>query len=163
MLLVAILLVTLSPVAFAASAQYANTRSFLGELDTYEIRYTLEGVDSDNNEIVHIKNKGDYYSYTIHYYFSEDNESVSIRIWNLIDFDSSDMDKVYLAVSQLNKTYKWVKFYADEIDNSVTLSADMIVRRNSGTGDIVLEMTLRIASILDDEGVYNALNRYDTN
>lgn len=143
--------------ALAVGAKYQNTKRFVQLLDEIDIRYTIGGVE-DNAECVTVKNRDDKSSYTIFYYFDQDEEEVGLRVWNFIDFSNSDYNRVLRAVNDLNSRYKFITFCVDDTDNSVTAEMDLIVRNDSCAGDIVLEATLRMAQILED--AYDTLGEY---
>ena len=116
---------------FAVKAQYTNTQAFLDALDGISITYTvINNTDEDKTDQVKVNNKGDKCAYTINYFFDKDNTEASIRVWDLIKFKDSDLEKVTKAVNSLNYQYKYVKWYVDESDNTVTASWDIIIREN---------------------------------
>lgn len=130
-------------------AKYSSTMQFLKILDNYDIKYTWQGMDSDDNEIISIGNNSDVVgNYTIKVFFDDSNENCSIRVWNLIDYKSAMSSSVYAAVNSINYAYKYVKFFADDSDNSVTASIDLIYR-DSDIGEICLEALVDIVSIID--------------
>lgn len=148
-LLLALLTAVCAIPAFAEEAVYANTKAALAAMDKYNLVYTLEGVDGDGDEEVVITHKTDASEYTIHMFFPEDDETVSIRVWDVIAFDSSVRSAVLETVNDLNCSYRFLRFRADS-DNTVTVSIDLIVRAGNGIGDIVLEALGHIQSIVDE-------------
>lgn len=137
--------------AFAVSPKYENTRAFLELLDANDIMYTLIGVDDDGDEKVTIDNRSDAIpkGYTIRLFFSEENDEVSLRVWNLVDFDADNLGLVLKAVNQANYDYKYVRFYVDESDYSITASIDDVVRANTDTADIILDSLLDLVDVMD--------------
>lgn len=136
--------------ALAEKAEFANTQSFLDVLDANDFVYTLAGLDSDGDEKVEIENNGDALTYYLNYYFTEDNELVSIRIWNLISYSDEDFINVLREVNAINYDYRYVCFVADETDNTVTVKYDVILRPGDAVGDIVFEESVHMASIIDE-------------
>ena len=132
------------------TAQYSSTRQFLKMMDDYDIKYTWVGIDNDGDEHITINNNNDVAGkITIHLYFDENEENCYLRVWNLIDYYSSDAAKVYQAVNSINHSYKYAKFYADDSDNSVTAEMDLIYREND-VGEICTEALLHITAIIDE-------------
>lgn len=145
LLLAAVLLLSCCSGAFATSATFANTKVFLDLLDAKEITYTVLGLDDEGDEMVEI----DYAPFTIRYYFYSDNETISIRVWDVIHFAEEDLTKVIRDVNALNAGYKWGKFFVDETDDTVTASMDLIVRENARVDEVAWEATLTITDLLD--------------
>ena len=132
-----------------SQAQYGSTKQFLRLLDDMDVKYTWQGIDSDENEVISIGNNTDVVgSYSIKVYFDDNDENCSIRVWNVIDYNYAMSSSVYAAVNSINKTYKYVKFYADDSDNSVTASMDLIYR-DSDVGEICAEALLDIVRVID--------------
>lgn len=149
MLLLAALLLTSAMPALAVSAEYASTRAFLKVLDEADIIYTLVGVDDDGDELVRVANKdSNDYSYTINLYFDKDEMRCALRVWNVIEFKSSDTTNVLRACNELNARFKYLRFYVDTSDNTVTAAMDLIFR--DGAGEVTLEGLVRTAQILVD-------------
>ena len=49
----------------------------------------------------------------------------------------------------MNQEYRWVKFYVDEKENSVTIADDAIIQLDS-CGEEIFELMYRLADIADD-------------
>ena len=92
------------------------------------------------------------------FYFSEDNEDASIRVWNFIDFAPSDYNNVLEAVNSLNAQYRWVRFYIDKSDNSVTCAID-VEYSVANTGEVTFRLMRHMMNICDY--AYSELSRYD--
>lgn len=111
--------------ALAATPDYTTTADFMAALDAAEIKYTFAGTDSDGDELVTVENVTDEYGdVTFRFYFGEDEDDVSMRVWNVIDFEEADRAQVLEACNQANYDYRFVTFYVDDSDNSVTMSYD---------------------------------------
>ena len=138
-------------VSLATDAQYSNTKYFVSLLDDEDISYTVIGVD-DGNEQISIKNRDDDInkSYTINVFFKDDEEHVSVRIWNLVDFNKALVQTAYGLCNTLNAKWKYACFYVDEDDYSITVSYDMIVPNSSASSDLVLEAIVRLVKIIGD-------------
>lgn len=149
LLLIVTLLLTCCSGALATSATFANTKVFLDMLDEKGISYTMVGIDPDGDEKVEIDNTSEFFSYTLKFFFTPDNETINIRVWDVIHFDEEDLTKVIRDVNSLNAGYKWIKFYVDETDNTVTASMDLIVRENGRVDEVAWEGTLSMVDLLD--------------
>lgn len=156
-LMLALCLIASVP-AFAITAQYNNTQKFLDALDENNFKYTYKGVDNNNREKVVFPYSGDNIECDVQIAFSDDEEDISICVWNVIDFDKKYLAGVIDVIDTLNYKYRFVKLYADRTDWSVTAYMDLIVRQNADVGDIAVEGVARMLSILEDE--YPALKVY---
>lgn len=135
--------------AYAVAPQYKSTQAFVATLDEKDISYTVVGVDPDEDEHVRVSNTDDNdFSYTINLYFDPNEENCSVRVWNIISYSDADYAKVLRTCNALNYKYKYIRFYADESDNTVTASIDLIYRDHD-VGEIVLEAVVHMASILE--------------
>lgn len=154
-----VLLLALPGMALAkTNAEYGSTQSFLNWMDANDISYILEGINNSDCEVVNVPNSSDGFTYEIHYFFDASEENASLRVWNLISYSDSDYAKVLRVCNDLNVSYKYITFYCDTSDNTVTARMDTIFR-SSDVGEIVGEATLRMVNILGD--VYETLSVYD--
>ena len=161
-LLIALLVITSGISAFAVpnSVAYSSTRDFLTVLDNESIRYSYDGINNDNDERVKVSYSLDDTKITVICFFKEDTKSCSMRVWNFIDYEASDANQVIQTLDQLNSKYRWVKFYSDASDNSVTVSLDAVFRNND-VGEICRECLRHIVNICDD--CYTILKPYNKN
>lgn len=135
--------------AGAVEAEYSNAKKFLKYLDGIGIKYTVLGVDDSYEQIKIANTDSDIdVSYNINLLFSDDNELVSIRVWNLIDFSASNLTKAYRICNGLNYDYRYTKFYVDETDNSITVSYDVICREDDTMTDLVWEGIIHVVNII---------------
>lgn len=81
--------------------------------------------------------------------FTDEGGYVSLRSYNLCKFDDSKKADMYKVCSELNARFKWVKFYVDESDNTITCQDDAIIQLDSA-GPECFELLLRMYSIMDD-------------
>lgn len=147
-LAVAMMTLFLACPALAATPDYTTTADFLAAMDEVDIKYTFAGTDSDKDEVVTVENTTDEYGdVTFRFYFSEDQDDVSMRVWNVIDFEEADRVKVLEACNQANYDYRFVTFYVDDNDNSVTLSYDAYLPARA-SGDICVSVLQTAHSIL---------------
>lgn len=141
--------------ALAVTAAYSTTQEFLNVLEKEDIRYSIKAIDKDGDEPVSI----DWGNNQIFkYFFSEDMETTSLRVWNIITYNDIDLIKVLRVCNSLNCNYRYVCFSVDETDNTITAAIDIIHRQND-VGEIVWEATLHMINIIDDG--YQLLSVYD--
>ena len=135
-----------SALAVPNNVQYSATRRFLELLDEKEIDYTYTGVDSDNRDRITMKFEENDILISMLLFFYDDNEHCGMRVWNLIDFNASDLEEMYKVCNGLNTSYKYVTFYVDENDNSITVSEDLIFRLSSAD-EVCFEGLVRCVDI----------------
>ena len=138
------------PPAEDGTPQYANTKAFISFLEELDIDgWEFVGVDGDGDEYIQFEDyAGDEYEYVVNMYFAEDNEQIGFYIWYVIEYEEEDFADVLYACNSLNYDYKFLTFYADETDNTVTASMNLIVRENDDVAEIAIEALLHIENIL---------------
>lgn len=156
-ILIVLMLAPITIPAYAVSASYSSTRSFLYLLDESNIQYTVYGM-VDDSELVTVSNSTDEFSYDIDYFFESDLESAALRVFDIITYSDSDFNNVIKTVNHLNAKYNFVRLYADESDNTVTAASDLIFR-TFDVDEICLEATLYMAEFLD--AAYKELRIYN--
>ena len=157
-LLALMLCLSMGTAALGETAAFATTRSFLDLLDETDIDYVNLGLDKDGDEHVMVVDPDKNISYTIHYFFEEDQEHTSIFVWNIITFDPEDTLRVMHVCNSLNYDYNYTCWYVDETDNTVTCSMNLIYR-DDNVGQVVVEATVYLMQII--EQAYASLNMYD--
>lgn len=145
-----LLLSVFCPAAFATEPQYANTKAFTNGLDKADLIYAVRGIDDDGDEHVTVGFTDNDKSYTVHFFFDEDNEYLGIRIWDILTYSDADFSRLLRVINTLNDKYKYVNFTLDESDNTVSLSFDLILRPSNSVEEITLEALLRVVQILKD-------------
>lgn len=142
LLLGALWLTALCP-ALAQGPEYASTAAFVEAWQREGLSCTLGGVDEDGDESVSIECTGMGYSYTIELFFSVNGRDVSAFVWYLASYEDAQLPRVLEACSTLNAASRQVCFFADESDNTVTASMDLLFTpENAGgvTRQAVLDM-----------------------
>ena len=81
--------------------------------------------------------------------FDDNDRTIALRSFHYVKFPPEKKDLMYRVCSQLNTNFRWVKFYVDEEDNSITMADDAVVQID-GCGEEVRELVLRMVSIGDD-------------
>ena len=150
-LLALCLFLSLSVPAFAVSAQYSTTKSFLKVMDREEIKYTVVGVREKNKkEVVKFDWSGDNAKdMEVTALFTENLESVSLYAWNLVYIDKADLDKALALVNKLNNSYYYVKFSVDEDEMSIDAEVDCRLRDDENAGEIAYDGVYFLVNIVD--------------
>ena len=73
---------------------------------------------------------------------------VSLRVWDVIEFEESDLAKVLITANDLNASYKWVKFVVYTEDCTVSAEMDATFGEDDA-GEICLRDLYRIIDIVD--------------
>lgn len=81
--------------------------------------------------------------------FTDNSEYVTIKSYNLCKFPPEKIGAMYKLCSELNKDYKWVKFYVDESDNTITAQDDAIIQLDT-CGAECYELSARLVLIVDE-------------
>ena len=81
--------------------------------------------------------------------FDPDDESVKIITQNLAKIPDKAVDKMYKVINDINKEYRWIKFYIDDSDNTVTAEDDAVIQLDS-CGMEVLRCCIQLAKIADE-------------
>lgn len=158
--IVLVLFVSIVPLqSLAVNCQYSTTQSFLDYLDMKNVRYTWQGLDSDDDEKIEVTYTGDNME-TIRtvWYFDNNPVRVGVRVWNIINFSVKDYYYVLEAVNNVNADYRYIKFYVDTTDNTVTAKFDMPISATNA-GELCYDILQRTINIVDD--VYAELSEYD--
>ena len=150
-LLALCLFLSLSVPAFAVSAQYSTTKSFLKVMDREEFKYTVVGLNEKNKkEIVKFDWSGDNAKdMEVTALFTENLESVSLYAWNLVYIDKADLDKALSLVNKLNNSYYYVKFSVDEDEMSIDAEVDCRLRDDENAGELSYDGVYFLINIVD--------------
>ncbi len=81
--------------------------------------------------------------------FDDSNDSMAIRSFEYVSFPANKIEKMYEVCSKMNKQYRWIKFYVDENDNTITLGDDAVIQLDTA-GDEAWELIVRMVSIGDE-------------
>lgn len=106
---------------------------FGDDMEVVKVRYSADNVDC-----VEVK-----------LFFDDDNRSVAVRSFNICKVPENKKPAVYETCSKLNDKFRWIKFYIDEDDNTVTGAMDAIIQLDS-CGEECKEIIHRTVGIVDD-------------
>ena len=112
--------------------------------DSKDLRYRASEKDNVIETSFSLDNKG---SLRIIISF-DDDETVGIQSYDFCAFPEEKKPLMYKTCSLVNREYRWVKFYVDEKDNTITLEDDAVVQLDS-CAEEVFELVLRMASIAE--------------
>ena len=116
-------------------------------LDSQNMHYKL---DEEKNVIeIGIGGLDNIGSIKILLIFSDNDRIVGLRAYNVCKFQEAKSEPMYRVCSQMNHQFRWVKFYVDENDWTITAEDDAIVTLGS-VGEELLELTMRMAGIVDE-------------
>ena len=117
---------------------------FLAELKSEGIKYNV----SDEKPSVFINYNGDNFdSLTFSFFFDEDGESVSLKVFSIAQFDKSELPDAYEFCNKMNNDWRWFRFYVDG-DDEVTADMDAIIS-TATCGKECLEILQRAVRIVD--------------
>ncbi|MCD7956036.1 MAG: YbjN domain-containing protein [Lachnospiraceae bacterium] len=80
--------------------------------------------------------------------FPEDCKYAEIRCFNFAKVPKDRLGHALIACNELNKKYKWVKFYVDE-DGDITAEDDAIIDVAT-CGDECFELMIRMTQIVNE-------------
>ena len=86
----------------------------------------------------------------IYMIFDKEREDfiVSFKAFNVCKFPAEKTELMYKVCSQMNRQYRWVKFYVDESDNTITCQDDAMIQLETA-GKECLDLVARMVQICD--------------
>lgn len=81
--------------------------------------------------------------------FDGDSEGVSVKAYDLAKFQEDKKQKMFEVCNKLNAQYRWVKFYVDESDNTITVEEDAVIQLDS-CGEEVYQCCYQVVAIADE-------------
>ncbi len=82
-------------------------------------------------------------------FFSEDCSDIKFRAFNLAKFPEEKKDAMYKVCNDLNIHFRWIKFFVEEDDNTITAEDDAVIQLDS-CGQEAMRCILQLARISDD-------------
>ena len=86
---------------------------------------------------------------TIRFFFDTDCHGASLRVFDILKFTDEQRPKMLETINNLNQEYRFVKFCAQDDDNTVQMEMDLIFRDND-VAEICEEAMVRAYQICDD-------------
>ena len=82
-------------------------------------------------------------------HFDEGDGTAKVLTQNPAKIPVTSVEKMIKVVNDLNKRFRWIKFYIDESDNTITAEDDAIIQLDS-CGMEMLQCCIQLAKISDD-------------
>ena len=82
-------------------------------------------------------------------HFDSDCESVKLVAYDLAKFPADRKDRMYKVCNDLNAKYRWIKFYVDEKDNTITAEDDAVIQIDSCAKETV-QCCIQLVQIADE-------------
>lgn len=147
LLLLAVLCIADCAGASADRAAYSSTQAFIDVLERTGQPYVLDGVDEYGAECLTLEIAEDAFDYSVVVMFEDDLTTASIRVWYVIMYDQARLAEVMRVCNALNAGNRFLCFYADESDNTVTASMDLIFRGDDA-GTVTAKAVERLTDVL---------------
>ncbi len=114
-----------------------------------EVKEVKIDVDEERSRI-HVGFKTDNKDHVeVNVIFDDDGTTMGLRSFNFCKFAEDKRPAMYKTCSEMNKQFRWVKFFVDESDNTITLADDAVIQAES-CGPEVWELICRMVGIADD-------------
>lgn len=81
--------------------------------------------------------------------FDDSDRTVAIRAFDLCKIPADKVANLYETCSDLNKQFRWIKFYVDKSDNTINAANDAVVSPDT-VGSEVYELVMRTCNIVDE-------------
>lgn len=91
-----------------------------------------------------LENKGPFHVLI----FFDDDEHITVHSADFCKFPAEKKDIMYKTCSLVNSNYRWIKFYVDEEDNTITLEDDAVVQQDS-CAEEVFELICHMMNIAE--------------
>ena len=144
--LVLLLLLTAVP-ALAETAAYGSTQAFLDLLTAAGEPFEVYGMDEDGCERILLPAGVAGFDGDVTVIFDPYEENASLRVWYLIRYDAAMAQQIMECCAALNAQHRFVCFYADGSDNTVTASMDLIFR-GSDAGPVTVRALRQLRETL---------------
>lgn len=119
---------------------------FCDYLEQRKVKYHELGPDA-----IRVSYAGDNCpSIAVTFIFNDDGRDVSIRCYSIAKINKEDKKQYYgslYACSELNKKYRWIKFYLDD-DNEITAEDDAVIDPYT-TGEECYKLLGHMVNIVD--------------
>lgn len=151
MLLSVVMLVFGVVPVMADTPQSRAAQEFASALDEAGLNYTYNGVVSSGRceVLVLTYSSGVLGNSNVRFYFYLDGDSVTLAWWNVIDYDVSMVNAVMEACNSLNYDYRYVRFYTDSTDNSVTAQVDLKIDDSFDCSNLISSGLLSMIDIVE--------------
>lgn len=127
-----------------------SVSQFVNYLDHKGLKYNNRGPFGDEGrEVVDVSFRGENMdTIQTRFFFDPDNESVAIRVFDIVKVPAEKVDAMYSAINKVNKRFRFAKFVLDTNDNTIQAEMDGVFRAND-VGEICHELLVRMIDICD--------------
>lgn len=124
-------------------ANYKNL--FMRHMDREGVKYT----EMDDHVVKVVYTGDNLKTIPIFVFFDENGEPlISVKCWEIANFKNEKMAGGMIACNELNKRYRWVKFFLDD-DSDVIAQIDAYVDEATCGGEC-LNLVKRMVNIIDE-------------
>jgi hypothetical protein len=81
-------------------------------------------------------------------FFDDDSKACKLRAFEVAKFAENKKEKMYQVCNALNAKYRWIKFFVDEEDNTITAEDDAVIQLDT-CGEEVFQCCLQLVNIVD--------------
>lgn len=113
--------------------------------DSKDLRYSVSG---DDEEIIEVGMSTDYTNVRVKLIFGEDCTDVGLRAYDIAKIPEEKIIDSIICCNQLNSKYRWVKFYFEQDDRTITVSEDAVIDLETA-GAECFELFLRMVGIIE--------------
>lgn len=133
------LLVSGTALVRAETPMAQSTRDFVTTLEEGGFSYTYKGLNAagTSESLLLDYNSSVFGSSRIRAEFSLDEGSCRLFLWNMVDYDPEQQSEVAASCDAVNAYYKYVKFFTDSSDNSVTALVDVRLSKSFPCSELV--------------------------
>ena len=126
-----------------------TARAFIDEMDRLGIKYNQGRDTDDGKSIVMCSVRGKNNAvYEVFFIFDQDDSSVCMQVFKLVTFPEDRTARIFDTLNELNRKYRWLKFYSDH-DCNIHVQEDAALVGEDG-GKYCVRMLLRIMKIIDE-------------
>lgn len=86
---------------------------------------------------------------TVYMFFNDEASTVKARAVDITKFPENKKEMMYKVCNTLNADYRFLKFFVDESDNTITADIDAIVDMDT-VGEEVFRLAIKVANIVDE-------------
>lgn len=139
---------------------YQATRSICDAFDRENLKYDVR--EQEDRSFVVVGFNGDNSEYQFLFISRDDDNDVSMRLFNLVKISKGEIEKMLDVVTDLNKKYRFMKFVVDEEGLSIDMEFDCLMSFTN-PGDVCTEALFRGVRIADEAFAYIMKSRYGSN
>ncbi len=130
---------------------HKSTQDFIRKLNEKNVHYKEAGTAKNGDDLLTVSFSCDNISsgVKVTFFFSDDNEDVALRCFDLVKVPDDKVAACFIAVNQQNKKFRFGKFVLDTGDNTIQMEMDAVFRDHD-VGEICYELMMRAVNLCDD-------------